>query len=497
MEPSSTVAEPDLIIAVVKGDSLLMLHSPRRLEALLGAPLHLVTYAQLAALVGNPDAREAEDLDYKVDIPDGDKERKEKGNDDIAVDVATFANHIGGLIIVGMADVGDIPSKALDVRFQRLQSRIRNAVAARVHPMPRLAMREVANPNIPGQGFLLISIPPSSQAPHAVSNPAQKNESPLRWPRRHGADKVWLSESEIAAAYRRRIMAADDQADRLRELEHQAVMAAAMTSARQGYPRPLLVVTVVPDLPGDLLLDAAKVRDFRESARNEVVMLGAHTATFDSVSVAHRRLIAEADATTVHAVRAQLYTDGSATFAIHPTAIPAAVSDKLTVRVLDAEIVSRTASALRYLAWHARDRAAAAGSAMARVMLVADTHLHPAVSARPELESAWPFDNPDFIHYRVDLTTACFLDVQRSLGTRFIRLAFGESAVSLDDLADDGQPLARATAALCGDLFQTYGVPENQQIRRDGTINPGAWGSHWDQIMRWAEDADIPLASED
>ncbi|WP_433358725.1 AlbA family DNA-binding domain-containing protein [Streptosporangium sp. CA-115845] len=492
------MAEVELIVTVVKGDPLLMLHSPRRLEALLGAPLPLVTYAQIAALVDNPDAREAEDLDYKVDIPDGDKERREKGNDDVAVDVATFANHTGGLIIVGMADVGDIPSKALDVRFQRLQSRIRNAVATRVHPMPRFAMREVPNPANPGHGFLLISIPPSSQAPHAVSNPVQKNESPLRWPRRHGADKVWLSESEIAAAYRRRLMGASDQVDRLRELEDQAVMAAAVTSARQGYPRPLLVVTVVPDLPGDLLLDGTKVRDFDEQTKSEVVMLGAHTVTFDSVSVAHRRLIAEAGATTVHAVRAQLYTDGSATFAIHPTAISPAVSDKLTVCVLDAEIVSRTASALRYLARHARDRAAAAGSAMARVMLVADTHLHPVVSAKPELETAWPFDNPDLIRYRVDLnTTTRIVDAHRPLGTRFIQLAFGESAVSLDDLADDGQPLARATAALCGDLFQAYGVPENQQIRRDGTINPHAWGGHWDQIKKWAEKASIPLAAED
>ncbi|MEV0590347.1 hypothetical protein [Nonomuraea cavernae] len=85
-----------------------MLYSPRRLEVLLGAPLDLVTYDQIAALVGNADAREAEDLDYKGAIPGGDKEKTEKGNHDTAVDVATFANHIGGLIVVGMADVGDI-----------------------------------------------------------------------------------------------------------------------------------------------------------------------------------------------------------------------------------------------------------------------------------------------------------------------------------------------------------------------------------------------------
>ncbi|MGV9326441.1 hypothetical protein [Streptosporangium sandarakinum] len=73
-----------------------MPYSPRRLEALLGAPLHLATYQQIHALIGNTDAREAEDLDYKRRYSCGDKDKTEKGNDDIAVDIATFANHRGG-----------------------------------------------------------------------------------------------------------------------------------------------------------------------------------------------------------------------------------------------------------------------------------------------------------------------------------------------------------------------------------------------------------------
>ncbi|MEU0570432.1 hypothetical protein ABZ297_34285 [Nonomuraea sp. NPDC005983] len=67
----------------------------------------------------------------------------------------------------------------------------------------------------------------------------------------------------------------------------------------------------------------------------------------------------------------------------------------------------------------------------------------------------------------------------------------------LDDLADDGQPLARATAQLTGDLFQTYGIAENAQIRRDGSVNAYAWGAHWEAIKTWVEAAGIPLASDD
>ncbi|MFF4418656.1 helix-turn-helix domain-containing protein [Streptosporangium sp. NPDC001559] len=467
-----------------------MLYSPRRLETLLGAPVHQVTYQQIADLVGNADAREAEDLDYKRLYPSG-----EEGKDDIAIDIATFANHLGGLIIVGMAEVRDTPSAALGVALAGLENRIRSTVADRIHPMPRFGTRPVENPAEAGKGFLLIAIPPSTLAPHAVSIPSQE-EKGLRWPRRHGADKVWLSESEIAAAYRRRVMAVTDQAGRVVELENNAVRTTATTSARSQFPLPLLAVTLVPDLPGDLLLDGEKVRAFEERTRQEIVMIGAQTPTFTSTSVAHRRLVAEAGGNSLFGVRAELYTDGAGTFTVHPTAIPPAGSDTFTVAVLDAEIVVRTASALRYLARHARDQAAVNGSALVRVTLVADTHLHPTLYSGPR-PAGWPYDDIHIDRYRVDLLTPTpETGVNRPLGSRISRVAYGESVVWLNDLADDGRPLARATAQLVGDLLQTYGVAENQQIRRDGSLNPQAWGPHWETIKQWAQSADIPLADQ-
>ncbi|MEU0570433.1 ATP-binding protein [Nonomuraea sp. NPDC005983] len=397
-----------------------MLYSPRRLEALLGTSLHLVTYQQIKALVGNTDAREAEDLDYKRAYSSGDKERSEKGNDDIAIDIATFANHRGGLIIVGMAEVQEIPSAVLDIEFGTLESRIRQAAASRIHPMPRFETRPVRNPDDPTKGVLLISIAPSSYAPHAVSTPAKK-ETGLRWPRRHGADKVWLSESEIAAAYRRRVMAATDQAQRILDLENRIVTTTALTSGQ--YPLPLLVVTLVPDLPGELILDGNSVERIRAATREEIVMLGAFTPTFEDIGVAHRRLIAEAGAGTPYAIRAELHIDGAGTFAVHPIGMSPAAGDNFKVGVLDAEIVIRTASALRYLARHARDRAGANGSALVRVTLVADTYLHPAVLPA-ESTGAWPYDNPNFVRYRVHLHTSTkIVGADRPVGIRAARLA--------------------------------------------------------------------------
>ncbi|WP_327048319.1 hypothetical protein OG320_10830 [Microbispora sp. NBC_01189] len=322
----------------------------------------------------------------------------------------------------------------------------------------------------------------------------------MRWPRRHGADKVWLSESEIAAAYRRRLMAADDQAARLREVEREAVLTTATTSAQSRWPLPLLVVSLAPDLPGDLLLDAETVRAFTSRTRQEIAMVGGLSSTFEETSVAHRRLIAEAGGNTRMAVRAQLYTDGAGTFAMHPSSVNVAnapaqedEAESFRVRVLDAEVVDRVASALRYLARHARDQAAVHGSALLRVMLVSDTHLHPDVQPYAVREAA-PYTFPGFERYRVALDTPA-QGGARPVGTRFSRLAYGESHAHLDDLADDGLSLTRATARLVDDLFQTYGLPQNRQIRQDGTVNEHAWGEHWTSIKRWVSAADIPVAA--
>ncbi|MFF0769869.1 helix-turn-helix domain-containing protein [Nonomuraea wenchangensis] len=451
-----------------------------------------MTYQHITALVGNPNAREAEDLDYKREYASGDKERTEKGNEDIAVDIATFANHVGGLIIVGMAEVAEVPSKVMDIEFGNIESRIRQAVASRIHPMPNFTILRVENPDSPGRGVLLIGIPPSSYAPHAVSVPSRR-ESGLRWPRRHGADKVWLVESEIAAAYRRRLMSTSGQEERLRELESSAVFVAARTSEQIPRPLPVFMVSLVPDLPGDMLVDGAAVDRLRQQARDEVVMLGAVTPTFQDVSVGHRRIIAESHPGTGHAVRAELHADGAGTFVIYPEAINPSSGDETKVGILDAEIVLRTISALRYLGRHARDRTGATGSALLRVMLLSDLYLHPAIKPKHYGEE-WPHNDPSYGRYVVDLLTPTKIGgAPRSWGSRAVRLAHGESVAWLDDLSDDGQPLIRAAAHLVGDLLQMFGIAENAQARRDGSVSPYAWGSTWAVIESWVQVSGIPV----
>ncbi|MEV4335439.1 ATP-binding protein [Streptomyces sp. NPDC049597] len=74
------------------------------------ASLDTVTYADLTELEGNPEAAEGEDLDYKREMSASTDEQKAE----LAKHVAAFANHIGGLLIVGMADAKGTPSKVMD-----------------------------------------------------------------------------------------------------------------------------------------------------------------------------------------------------------------------------------------------------------------------------------------------------------------------------------------------------------------------------------------------
>lgn len=60
--------------------------------------------------------------------------------------------------------------------------------------------------------FAAVVVPPSVRAPHAVLGLPGDNTKPLRYPSRHGADTMWLTEPEVADRYRRRLQSAEDHA---------------------------------------------------------------------------------------------------------------------------------------------------------------------------------------------------------------------------------------------------------------------------------------------
>ena len=179
-----------------------------RLEALLGSRLGQVQHSAAMTLISNQVA-EAFDLDFKSEMY-GSSDRDKR---DAATDVAALANTAGGLIIGGIAEddqarAAATPGVALSDADER---RIRQIIASQVVPMPVIDVIHVEDPARPGHGLVLIAVPRSLLAPHAVII----NEG-LRYPRRNGATTRYLSEPEVAAAYRERFAAAHRQADRAR-----------------------------------------------------------------------------------------------------------------------------------------------------------------------------------------------------------------------------------------------------------------------------------------
>ncbi|MEV2235837.1 hypothetical protein AB0H69_45810 [Streptomyces phaeochromogenes] len=70
-----------------------------------------MSYQDIKDLVGNPEAAEAEDLDYKRPHYASD----DKGREELAKDVAALANHRGGVLVLGRVWLSfrDVPDQAV------------------------------------------------------------------------------------------------------------------------------------------------------------------------------------------------------------------------------------------------------------------------------------------------------------------------------------------------------------------------------------------------
>lgn len=138
----------------------------------------------------------------------------------------------------------------------------------------------------------------------------------------------------------------------------------------------------------------------------------------------------------------------------------------------DEQVVNGILTGLRFLARHARDRAAAGGSALIRAQL------HP-IRRRQRVMLGTGIrtsNNPEshLLHYRAGHAA--------------------ESAAPLDALADDGPGLVAAAYLLTTDIVQEFGVPEAMQLTRDGELRSHYWGDGLLPGLRtWAKETEITV----
>ena len=352
------------------------------------------------------------------------------------------------------------------------QQRIRLTVASNAVPLPYFDLLPIADPNRKGYGFLLIAVPRSLSSPHAVI----VNEG-FRYPKRNGTTTRFLTESEVATAYRDRFAAARRGVERVEKVEADAI---THLGARESI---WLIVTLAADLPGDMMVDRQTLAEFRQQAVSMSPMITRSEGyTLRRVTVGQRRLIADDSmnsAGSPNSIRVELHGDGSGVFAMRIMDL----REHLPMRqpgdakgISDEQVVYGLLSALRYLALHARDRAHAGGNATLKARILPTGPL-----ASLQLFQVHP---RGFINRLGEET------VSREVVSE-------DHVVSLDSLASEGPSLVSAAYLIASDMFQPFGFPDATQVTSDGGIRENYWGiATMNDLRAWADAEGVPVRAE-
>ncbi|WP_217211901.1 helix-turn-helix domain-containing protein [Streptomyces sp. AC550_RSS872] len=188
---------------------------PARLTAALGQHPDDLTEDDLQRAVDSQ-IPESVDLDWKKDFYQG----TDAGKKELAKDVSAMANTAGGMVVTGVDDGKQDHAHTLapfDPVPGRGEEWIRSVLANWIQPVvPNVGVRPVKSAVHEGKIYWVLTVPPSTQAPHAVAAPG--NDYNFRVHVRHGTTTRTLAESEIAQRYRDRFQAASDDVDRLNQV---------------------------------------------------------------------------------------------------------------------------------------------------------------------------------------------------------------------------------------------------------------------------------------
>jgi len=429
-----------------------------RLEGLFGGPLGAMTHASVASLVPNG-VVESYDLEFKGQIYG----RSDKEKRDLAGDVAALANTAGGVILLGIEE--DDQARACAAPGVPLSDaevgRMRQVVASQVSPLPLFDVLQVEDPAQPGHGFVVLAVPRSPAAPHAVL----VNEA-LRFPRRNGATITYLSEPEVAHAYAARLAGIVERGEAIGRLERELV-----ATLDQTYT--FVVVTLVPDLPGRLVIDTAAWREFRESMIGKSPLVLSRSLTWRRASVGSGKLLADGsvhDDGPLGSLACRLDESGAGCIAV---AVDHRIQRRQGSEIDDEDLVNAVWSGLRFLARHARDRAATGGNATVRATIWPVSQDVPAGMTRIRQYG------------------------REQVGRQSIVAAPATVSVrGIDDLAEDGSTVLATTYALSNGIVQAFGQPEVLQLTRDGRLRLRYWHRNANELEKWAIRSGVEVTQE-
>lgn len=445
-------------------------HRFPRLEAVLGEPVGPGLSATAVGRFVEQGAAEDDQLDFKRVLYPHDDE----GKAELAKDVCAFANHQGGVVVLGVADAKGVATRLAPVRAGDPERRwMRTVVFNHTAPMPDFELVEV--PAEEGGCFLLVVVPASPRAPHAVSPP---NDDRFLYPVRYGSQARYLREVEVAAAYRDRVALAQGQLARL-EAAHAEGLARLRTDAQ-----PWLAVSLVPDVPGAMALGSRTLREFAEWAAargykafptSSLVQAGSYRAT-----AGVRRVVLQdpptkprtaAPARLAESFCAELHTDGTGFAAATLEHGPGEAGGVL--RVYDESVVCKAVALVQLLCDHAQEHAGVRGDAVVRAGLVEPNRgLTSAGTTWVELAHdrrvGGPHGVPD---------------------TRWVlEGATSRHTLSVDAVATSTAELLAAGRAVAADVLADFGLAEPAQLGPGGAVRIAHFGARRQAAVRaWAE----------
>ncbi|MFF0721859.1 helix-turn-helix domain-containing protein [Micromonospora sp. NPDC003816] len=443
----------------------------RRLEQLLGGPIdETLTYNQVKGLI--PATTEGPDLDFKRETYGGSNSERKK----LCGDVGALANATGGILILGIDE--DEQGRATNDTGVYISDderrRLRQTVYGNIQPTPTFDVIPVEDPDRPGRGFLIIWVARSATAPHAYVN---ENKS-LLYPKRIGTETVWLSESEVAEAYRARFAGLTSRIE-------EAVRLEADFASRHAPKELFVLVTLVPDVPGGFTVDTAALKAFELSnASRSADAFGVSVCRFHRSTVRHRRLVGvgKADISTQYSRGAcELHENGSGAFSTDISSTRSGNMDS-GGRLVDTQWLTLGVGAgLKFLAHHARDRAAAGGLATVRAAIWP-----------PARVTTWPMSQEP-----ITLVSNVGWPNEPIGPDAVTEQPYADTVADIDDLCTGGSGLVATTHRLASELFQAFGAPEVAQVTAEGAIRIRHWHrSGQAEITRWAEASGVPVLTE-
>jgi hypothetical protein len=386
---------------------------------------------------------EADDLDFKL--------RYDKTESaEIAKDVAAFANHVGGVIVLGIADSKGTASKLIPRSDfdDALRRRIRSVLASRVHPWPNIDFLSVPSTTEPDKSYLLVMVPRSALAPHAVSDPALPG---LRYWTRNGSQAISLAETQVADRYHDRFSMVAGRIGRLDQL---------MREAHVATNHAWVVVGSVPEQSGEMLLDADIVSQLTTWANDAEPLCPGGQPAFvkpSRSSVGVRRLYLGAPLIGGAGLGVgELHTDGSTFFGHY--LLHARMDDDPSY-VYDHAVVEFVAAGLRLAALHATANTRTWGAGLVEAQIVPVQQGVP-LPRTMRLMQDWAGRGP-----------------QQASGTRdCTSVPPSRHTVDLSALAEDNREWLIATRMVASDLLQAFRLPEVLQITTTGALRSAYLG---------------------